>query len=592
MRHYYIPLLLFLLTYTSLNAQQQEVKIEVTKNYFIKNVFVVAKPGSQPTLQAVLIKDGIISQVGSAILPPFDCKTIDLDSMYMYPGFIDAMSYTGIKKEEEKKDAPKPASRGVANYEQSGITPQINALAKLSPKESSIADMRKAGFTISQIFPRGKMIAGNASVISLKESDHEDKMLLNQHTAMHHSFTPSGGNAPSTLIGVIAKYKDFYKNTDFYMKNLGVYNTNPSGLKKPVFSEEQNAMFSVLKKEIPVYFIAEKSKDIHRALELQKELGFKMILAEVKHFNDGLLSSFKSSGQQILLSIDLPDEIKDEEKKDETKKEEPQKGEPEKKEIKKEDIVENKKQEVKQDKKETKKEKSPEEKAREERKKQAYELYLKQASMLEKNSIPFGFSYLDAKPGDVLKAVRRLVKAGLSETSALSALTTTPAQYLNLSKSAGSIESGKIANMVIMDKSLFDEKSEIKYVVVDGNIYDYNEKKKPSQTRAEESVKIEGEWSYTVEVPGQIQTGKITFVKDGSKYSGTSVNDQSQEKSNLESIEVNGDKVTCEMSINMGQPTTVTFDLTFTNDSYSGTVNVGEMGSFPISGKKTTGPKQ
>ncbi|MFM2394242.1 MAG: hypothetical protein RLZZ546_2224 [Bacteroidota bacterium] len=576
MRHYsnHVWFLLLSIITIKVNAQQ-EIKIEVTKNYFIKNAFVVSKPGSPATLQSVLIKDGIVSQLGSNIKPPYDCKIIDVDSMYMYAGFIDAMSYIGVKKEEEKKDAPKPASRGVANYEQSGITPQINALSKINPKESSIADFRKAGFTISQVFPRGKMIAGSASIVSLKEVDHEDKMLLNYNTAMQHSFVTSGGNAPSTLIGVIAKYKDFYKNTDISIKNLNTYNINSLGLKKPIFSEEQNAMIPVIKKEMPVYFIAEKSKDIYRALELQKELGFKMVLAEVKQFDEALLPSFKSNGQQILLSIDLPDEIKEEEKKEEVKK-----GEAENKDSKKEEKIAEKK------------EKSPEEKAREERKKQAYDRYLKQASLLEKNAILFGFSYLDAKPSDILKGVKRLVKAGLSEASALSALTTTPAQYLNLSKSAGTIESGKMANLVLIDKPIFDEKSEIKYVVVDGVIFDYNEKKKPTQsTKSDESIKIEGDWSYTVEVPGQIQTGKITFTKSGVNYSGSSINDQNQEKSNLEKIEVNGDKVTCEMSINMGQPTTVTFDLTFVGDSYSGTVSVGQLGSFPINGNKISGPK-
>ncbi len=578
-------------TFSTFNLwAQSEPKLEVTKTYLLKNVLVVAKPGASPLLQSVLIKDGIITQVAPSIKAPYDAKVIDVDSIYAYAGFIDPMSYTGVKKEEEKKDAPKPASRGVANFEQSGITPQVTALSKFSVKDASVADMRKIGFTTCHVFPRGRMIGGTSAIISLKDTDHEDKSIVAQNIAMHSSFSTANGVAPSTVIGVIAKFRDVYKNVDLAIKNLQTYNLNPLGIKRPTFSEELTALMPVSRKEMPVYFTAEKTKDIYRAISLQKEIGYKMVLANVEQ-SQNVLSQIKSGGYTVLLSMHLPEEIKDEEKKDDKKKDTA---------MSKDSMKLDKKIEEKKDdaKKEEKKEEKPkkvltaEEKALEERKKKSYEEYNMQAGLLEKNGIPFSFSYLDIKPSDVHKTLKRMIKGGLSESAALAALTTAPAQLLGISRTNGTIESGKVANIVLSDKPIFQDKAEIKYVIVEGSIYDYQEKKKSETKVDEKGAKIAGLWSYTVEAPGSAQTGKITFEKDGSGYKGSSESDSRPGTTDkIEDISIDDDKVTFNMTIDMGQPTNVTFDLTFVADSYSGNVSVGALGTFPIKGSKISGPK-
>jgi uncharacterized membrane protein len=407
------------------------------------------------------------------------------------------------------------------------------------------------------------MVAGTSAIVSLKEADHEDKVLLAQNMAMLGSFTSASGAAPGTLIGVIAKYRDLFKNTDGAVKNLATYNANPVGLSRPTFSEELTAMMPIVKKEMPLFMIANSAKDIHRAINLQKDYGFKMILADVKQ-SQNTLPMVKAGGFPLLLSLDLPEEIK-EEKPDTSKTE----------------------------KKEVKKEMTAEEKSLNERKKASYDTYLKQASEIEKMGIPFSFSYADTKIGDIHKSIRRYVKSGLSESAALAALTTTPANMLGMSKVAGTIEQGKAANIVLTSKPLFDEKSEIKYVIIEGSISDYNEKKKPSDGKVDpKGVDIAGEWSFSVETPGGKQSGKIIFEKDGSGYKGSSTSDNdSSQKNELKNISVEGNKVKFDMDINMGQPITLGFDLEIAGDSFTGQVSVGPMGTFPISGNRISGPK-
>lgn len=84
-----------------------------------------------------------------------------------------------------------------------------------------------------------------------------------------------------------------------------------------------------------------------------------------------------------------------------------------------------------------------------------------------------------------MKAIRTLIENGLSEKAAMAALTTNPASILGISRMAGTIEKGKMANFVISSDSLFKEDAQIKHVVADGYIFDYEVKKKNRPTETE-----------------------------------------------------------------------------------------------------------
>jgi imidazolonepropionase-like amidohydrolase len=60
------------------------------------------------------------------------------------------------------------------------------------------------------------------------------------------------------------------------------------------------------------------------------------------------------------------------------------------------------------------------------------------------------------------------VKAGLAETAAIRALTIDAATIAGVADRLGSIEKGKAANLVVTDGDLFEEKTKIARVFVDG----------------------------------------------------------------------------------------------------------------------------
>ena len=163
---------------------------------------------------------------------------------------------------------------------------------------------------------------------------------------------------------------------------------------------------------------------------------------------------------------------------------------------------------------------------------------------------------------------------------------------LGISSLAGTVDKGKLANLVITDKPYFSEKSVIKFVFVDGKKYDYSEKPKKQESKSSESSKIAGLWSYTVEVPGSLQKGKIKISKNQDEYKITVTDDSSPDKNDPASdINVDGTKVSFNIMTNLGQPVKVDFTLEFEDKSYKGSVSVGQFGSFPIKGELEGDPK-
>jgi imidazolonepropionase-like amidohydrolase len=83
--------------------------------------------------------------------------------------------------------------------------------------------------------------------------------------------------------------------------------------------------------------------------------------------------------------------------------------------------------------------------------------------------IPFAFySGGVEKPAGAVQAVRKALDAGLAQSDAVRAMTLDAAKIYGLDDRLGSIQAGKIANLVVTDGELFGEKTKIKHVFIDG----------------------------------------------------------------------------------------------------------------------------
>ena len=544
-------LFLFFLLFPFIHGISQNDEIpEITNKFLITNANVIVKPGQVLENASVLIEDGFITQVGANINAPFDAQIIEADSMYIYPGFIASISHIGVPKKEAPKEAPTVKDPGNPPNDLAGITPELSLRDVLSVTDKSISDYRKNGVTISHSVPKGKMLPGKGSIIILNGSS-VDEMLMEEDISLFAKLDGANRIYPATVMAVMAKYRDLFRNASIAVNHEKVYKSKPSGTKRPNYDKSITGLYPAANKEIPVYFSAPKTRDIQRAMRLQKELGFDIVPTEIKQ---GWLNIDKLKNYPVLLSLNLPKEVKEDKKKKKADEET---------------------EEMKQFKA---------------KKKKSYDDYLNQSAFFAEKGVSFSYSLLDIKAGDIHKNLARLVANGLNEDTALAAMTTNPAKTLGISNSAGSIEKNKMANLFVSTKPYFDKDSKIKYVFVEGKKFEYEiSKKKKSSSDSTATKDLSGTYNYTVEIPGMSTTGKMIITKEEDTYNIEISSDQSQdEPSKAEGVEQDGNTLDFSFKAEaQGASINVDTNVEFDDDTFEGTISIADFGSFPITGEKT-----
>jgi len=93
-------------------------------------------------------------------------------------------------------------------------------------------------------------------------------------------------------------------------------------------------------------------------------------------------------------------------------------------------------------------------------------------AVLQMAGVKFALYYdgLD-QPRDIQRAMKKAIDAGLSREDAIRALTLSPAQIYGVADRVGSIEKGKIGNLVVTKGDLFDDRTRIEMIFVDGRKY-------------------------------------------------------------------------------------------------------------------------
>lgn len=530
----------------------------VTNTYAITHANLIPSPGLMEKDMTILVKDGIILKVGKNISVPGEAEIIDADSMFVYAGFIAGLSHAGIPSPTSSSgsDEERPRVQNPADppNELAGIEPEKQARDLLSVEEKSIEDMRSAGFTAGQVVPKGRMFPGSGAVILMGEGDN-DALILKDGSGLFSQFVGGMGVYPSNYLGMMAKWRDMFRKSKLAYAHETAYNENPVGMKRPEQDRTLQALYPVINRTQPVFFKTEKILDAHRAMTLQKELGFDLVLVELKQGWD-LVDKVSAGNIQVLLSLDLPKEVKIDEKEEDKEK-----------------------------------------LALEKKKLEAWQKYVSQAGEFEKANIPFGFSLLEAKPKDAMKQLQIMVKHGLSEKTALAALTTHPAQILGIHATTGTVEEGKIANLVITDQPLFQEKTVIKYVFVDGKKYEMEGKSAAkSTTDAETLKKVTGTWNFVTRSQMGERTGILVVKNEGGSLSGTITRDSfqgGQVTSDLDEIAFDGKKLSFSYTVEaQGQSFDISAEAEVEDTRFSGTMSFGNYGSFPIEGEKESSPER
>jgi hypothetical protein len=243
----------------------------------------------------------------------------------------------------------------------------------------------------------------------------------------------------------------------------------------------------------------------------------------------------------------------------------------------------------------------PEKAAFEKRRAESLKAHYEQAGVLTKEGIAFSFGTMSAKPGDFSKNMQTIIENGLPADKALSALTTQPAKLLGVEKYCGTVDIGKMANLIVSTKPIFEKDAAIRYMIVEGALYEYEVKEKKKSNGIEGGngkegpaafAILEGTWTYAMETPDQKREGKLEFTDGAGELKGTiSSSDITTGNNELEDIVLDGNTASFTFDFDAGgQMIVLEFDLKLDGETFEGTVTVGEFGTFPVTGARTSKP--
>ncbi len=528
----------------------------VTHTYYIQNARIVQAPGRVLEQGAVLIRDGLIEAVGANVPIPFDARVIPGDSLTVYAGFIDGLSHAGLpqpKRETRPEKVPRP---GDPPNDKAGIQPDRDVRTLIKPDDTSIKALRDAGFTAAHVVPHGQMLPGSGAVVLLAGNQVQD-MVVQGRSSLFAQFTGARQMYPATSMGILAKWRNLYHQATQRSALAQRYTTDPTGLPRPAYDPVHEALFPVVAGTQPVMFHADDALDARRAISLSKELGFKLLLGDLK---EGWWLTDALGDIPLFLSLDLPKKVKDAQK----------------------DSVQN--APVR-----TPNHAATSTEADQLKKAQAAmrARHETQAATLKAEGFRFGFSTLSTKPKDVRANLQRIIGAGLSEADALAALTTDAAALLGLDRRMGSVDAGKMANLVVTTGPYFDEKTKIRHVFIDGKPFTYEIK--PDKPKNDDSVTATGTWAFDIETEQGPVTGTLVLQDD---LSGTFFNSFTGETTSVESANLDGNQLTFTTQINVeGQAVPITVTATFEGDAISGSVDVPGQGVYAFEGTRSSDPQ-
>ncbi len=538
------------------------VRTEEPPVFAVSNARIVTVAGPQIEKGTVIIRDGIIEAVGPSLAIPGDARVIDGMGMTVYPGIIDALSDVGLEESRPPASSaattpaprtpgapPSPISASPQSVtspdERQGLTPYRQAVEVLNPANKKIEAARAAGITTALVAPRGGVFTGQSSLINLTGGDL-GQMVVKTPIAFHISMASSGGfgrGYPASLMGIIAFVKQTLLNAGQYGTAWSIYNANP-GVVRPEYSRALESLQPLIKRQSRAVLSADNTTDIQRVLDLADSFKLDLILsggAEAKN----IASTLKERGIPVLLSVKYAEKDRD--------------ADPETKEEL--DVLRRRVE-------------AP-----------------ANAVALAKAGVKFAFQSGDtANPKDFIRNVGKAVEAGLDRETALRALTLTAAEILGVSDRMGSIEKSKAANLIVTTGDLFDAKTKVKFVFVDGRRFEIAEPAEPpargsgSAAQPPEAESISGTWTLTVDSPEGIIPVSMVLQQSGSTVTGTVSSPMGDAQ--VENGTFSGGKLSFQL--NAGGMS-VSFSGTVEGSRVSGTMNAGSMGIMKCTGTKSPG---
>ena len=478
-------------------------------------------PASGPPVAngIVVIRAGLIEAAGASVPIPPDATIIDVPGAHVYPGLIDAQTSLGAV-------APKDA-------EPTADTLAVNGI---SLSDDDLDARRAIGVTTIITAPATGIFNGQSAILNLGAGDPQSRVVKNS-AALQVAFNPRATwTYPDSLMGVIAFLRQTFLDASRHSAAREVYERSPSGLQRPEANAALDAIVPVMRREMPVVFVADTAEMMRRAQAIAHEFNLRYVIA-------GARQGYRMPGElkeaPVLVSVRWPVAPADRDDRED----------------------------------------QPLRVIRDRQLAPATPLVLANAG------VTFALVSGSGKTGDFLPGIRKAIENGLTPEDALKATTLTPARIFGVDRQLGSLERGKIANVVVSDAPLFDAKARVTHVFIDGRETRLPKGEKKDAPSA--GSPIDGTWALSVRSAQGNVAIQVTLHAEDGKLTGTFSGERGS--GDIRGGSFDGRNVSFSLAGNAQNAAEAT-DWVFTGkvdgDSMSGTVAT-TLGTFEFSGSRS-----
>ena len=421
--------------------------------YAFTNATIVKDAQSTLSNATLLIKNEKIIAVGSSVSVPVDAIIVDCKGKYIYPSFIDIFSDYGVAVPTRTAGNFNFFAQAQLNSNTKGayawnqaIKSDINAATLFNADETKAKSLRENGFGIVLTHQKDGIARGTGTLVDLSDRK-ENLAMLKEKAASFFSFSKgtSTQSYPGSMMGSIALLRQTFLDGQWYKNKPVEEGTNLS-----LQAWNDNL-------QLPLIFEANDKWNDLRADRIGDEFGMQFIVKAGQNEYQRM-AEIKGTKASYILPLNFPVAIDVEDNNDARF-------------VSLADLKQ-------------------------------WEMAPSNPSAFEKAGINFCLTMADLKDvKQFLPNLRKAIQYGLTEKTAMEALTRNPAQLLNIYSQTGSIEAGKLANFIITNGSVFAEKTMILQNWVQGE---------KNTVKDDISVMTKGKYNISI----SSATGNKSFVLD------------------------------------------------------------------------------
>src|SRR5437016_2974588 len=241
----------------------------------IRNATILTATGQEIVNGSILFKDGRIVAVGPRVESPADAVVVDGTGKYVTPGLIDDHSHLGVYA------APGTDAESDGNEATNPVTAEVWAEHSFWPQDPQVPLAIAGGITTIQALPgSANLIGGRSAILKLIPARTVQEM---KFPGAHYGLKMACGEnpkrvygrrgGPSTRMGNMAGYRNAFAQAEGYRRKWDKWNKDHQG-DPPDRNLKLETLAEVLSGDISVQNHCYRADELAHMLDLGREFGF------------------------------------------------------------------------------------------------------------------------------------------------------------------------------------------------------------------------------------------------------------------------------------------------------------------------------